>query len=70
MDVHHFVARLADANLLTFIAMMVAVSAEEFRESNIDFLIPEPFGYAQLEKLVEEAGVLCRRLGSAETPEM
>ena len=65
-DIDSFVTKLAEINLFTPIAMMVSMDidfyAEKYSRSNIDFLISKPFGYAQLQELVEDVIEFSQRL--------
>lgn len=66
LDVKGFLDKLAEIDPFTPIAMMATLSIEFYEEkygdTNIDFLIFKPFEYVQLQKLVEEATELSRKL--------
>lgn len=66
LDVKGFLDKLAEIDPFTPIAMMATLSIQfyeqKYGDANIDFLIFKPFEYVQLQKLVEEAVELSRRL--------
>ncbi|UCG13640.1 MAG: response regulator [Deltaproteobacteria bacterium] len=65
-DIHNLVSKFEEIDPFTPIAMMTSTSvdlyAEGFAQSNIDFLVPKPFGRLQLFRLIEEAVVFSQRL--------